>query len=710
LAIVVSLTRPAAQQSGRAITLPVILAIEDARAPTSADLGVLLEAARRGAHRNAAIRALGRLERRDVITNLLPYLSSDSTRIETANALVQALRGAPLPGVPHGQQEQAILDGLLAAAAAEMARKDPPIPIGLAPIARSIGRMPFERPEQVRAAEALLRRVLETPFPAMEDEPHVGAARGLESLARLSRKVATLDDDTIERLRIVARSLHPKRGEQQRNAMAALVASQSVDAQTLQVALDDNDVEVRRLAVLSLGGSGSVVGDDERLTFVRRSLSDTSFMVRLEGVRAWARRGARDQGCQPLLDALNDQQLHVVLAALDALGDQCRDDPSITDRLTAEARTPPSPGNWQREAHAFLALTKRAPERAAVAMMSFAMHANWQVRLYAARAATVLEDVDVLSRLAADPEDGVAEAVLPALRKRLGSASDAAFIAALNRRNRTIRGEPARPYQVIRTAAIALQGAEATPALIAALRGALERITAEDCETSRDTRLALIARLGELGSPADVSALMPLLEDTDAVIVRAAAPIVQRWSGQAIEVDVHPRPFRLPPTEDELTQQASVVVEMESGKTFEIRFHASQAPLARMRFLELVSRRPAYYDDLTFHRVVPNFVIQGGSPNAHEFCGNCPFMRDEVGLAMNTRGSIGVSTRGRDTGDAQIFINLVDNPRLDHDYTVFGYVCRDARKDGMEVVDSFQEGERMKRLRILRIKAGEACR
>jgi cyclophilin family peptidyl-prolyl cis-trans isomerase len=48
---------------------------------------------------------------------------------------------------------------------------------------------------------------------------------------------------------------------------------------------------------------------------------------------------------------------------------------------------------------------------------------------------------------------------------------------------------------------------------------------------------------------------------------------------------------------------------------------------------------------------------------------------------------VGLSTRGRDTGDAQIFINLVDNVRLDHNYTIFGVVV-----NGMDVVDGILEG------------------
>jgi cyclophilin family peptidyl-prolyl cis-trans isomerase len=85
---------------------------------------------------------------------------------------------------------------------------------------------------------------------------------------------------------------------------------------------------------------------------------------------------------------------------------------------------------------------------------------------------------------------------------------------------------------------------------------------------------------------------------------------------------------------------------------------------------------------------VPNFVIQGGSPGANEYAGHKEYMRDEVG-GRNGRGSVGLSTRGRNTGDAQFFINLVDNPRLNFDYTVFAQVL----EQDMDVVDRIQEGD-----------------
>jgi cyclophilin family peptidyl-prolyl cis-trans isomerase len=147
------------------------------------------------------------------------------------------------------------------------------------------------------------------------------------------------------------------------------------------------------------------------------------------------------------------------------------------------------------------------------------------------------------------------------------------------------------------------------------------------------------------------------------------------------------------PTAEDLANRVRAIFEMDRGGRFEIHLDAVEAPLARTRFLAAVRR--GYYNNLTFHRVVPNFIIQGGSPAANEYCGDCPFMRDEVG-GMHERGTIGISTRGPDTGDAQIFINLVDNPRLDFDYTVFARVC-----SGMNVVDEIQEGDRIAEVRIL---------
>ena len=249
-------------------------------------------------------------------------------------------------------------------------------------------------------------------------------------------------------------------------------------------------------------------------------------MVRLEAVRAWTRRGVALHGCQPLLDALNDQSRHVVLASLDALGDVCRDDESITSRLASESRTPRPQGPWQREVHAFVSLAKRDRERAAIGMLTFATHPTWQVRMYAARAAAIVDDVAVLTRLASDAEDNVAEAALGPLRRLSGAESDPLFVDVLNRRTRTIQRAIVRPYEVIRTAALTLDKAVPTPALVQALAGALDRISRGAVrDVARYAARAHRHAWPQLGSPAQVSTLTPLLKDLDPKVAQAAA----RW-------------------------------------------------------------------------------------------------------------------------------------------------------------------------------------
>jgi cyclophilin family peptidyl-prolyl cis-trans isomerase len=137
--------------------------------------------------------------------------------------------------------------------------------------------------------------------------------------------------------------------------------------------------------------------------------------------------------------------------------------------------------------------------------------------------------------------------------------------------------------------------------------------------------------------------------------------------------------------------RTSFVLEMARGGEIDVRLLPFAAPTNAARFARLA--RSGYFDGLTIHRVAPNFVVQGGSPGANEYSGDGPFTRDELSVP-NWRGTVGLSTRGRDTGDAQFYINLIDNVRLDHEYTVFGVVVQ-----GMSVVDGVLEGAVIRRVR-----------
>ncbi|HEX6316310.1 MAG TPA: peptidylprolyl isomerase, partial [Gemmatimonadaceae bacterium] len=222
---------------------------------------------------------------------------------------------------------------------------------------------------------------------------------------------------------------------------------------------------------------------------------------------------------------------------------------------------------------------------------------------------------------------------------------------------------------------------------------ALDRLTKERRQTSRDPRLELLARVREFGSARDVPRLTGLLRDHDATIAAEAAALIGHFTGTtpAIAPDSSVRP--LVPASGAV--RVRVTMDRSSGGgSFELLLDGDRAPLTVARVLSLIRRQ--YYDGLTFHRVIPNFVLQGGSPGMNEYVGDGPFMRDELGLAHHLRGTVGISTRGRDTGDAQWFINMVDNYRLDHEYTVFATIV-----DGMDVVDRILEGDAMESVRVI---------
>src|SRR5690606_14416053 len=121
----------------------------------------------------------------------------------------------------------------------------------------------------------------------------------------------------------------------------------------------------------------------------------------------------------------------------------------------------------------------------------------------------------------------------------------------------------------------------------------------------------------------------------------------------------------------------------------------AEAPMNAVRFMRQVEAGD--WDGLTFHRGEPGFVVQGGSPGANEYAGADRYTRDERSPLSHVRGTVGISTRGRDTGDGQIFTTLGDIPRLDHAYTIIGTIVA-----GLPAVDAIHEGAVIERARLQR--------
>ncbi len=655
-----------------------LLRIEDARDPTPVDLGLLMSYARRDPARRGwssavdlqdnALRALGRLERLELVPALKEFLGDAVLRPYAEIALLLTLR-AHASDTPDALVVETV-DDLIAMPA------DPVV----------LGNLPLNRPDQFAAIDERLRAVLKDPKAVRER-----AARGFEALVRRNRKLGQLTDESIELLEKGATwtlpAMRPLLDEPiVHHAAAALLAAGRLDETPLRALFRERNPQIRQVAALALFASGSGLEAQKRTDMIREALKDRDTAVRYDALRAWARWETQTEGCGPIVDALADGKTVIALAAIDALGERCRDDEAVTARLTSEMGTPPNGSRWHREAHALVAMAKREPERAAAAMPAFARHLTWQVRLYAARAAALLKDTDTLGLLAYDVDDNVRNAALPALHTLKDPDSEAALFAALG------RGD----YQLLLTVAGALKGAPHSKPLLAALTGAFDRVTAQRKDTGRDTRRALLERIIDQAGTDAATLLERLATDYDPVVAADATNALARLTGRVAKAAPRPLPRPAVPTLEELEELRVAHVELEVGGSFDIRFDREHATLAYARFARLV--RAGYFDGLTFHRVAPNFVIQGGSPGANEYAGDAIYMRDELGDTPHAVGTVGISTRGRDTGDAQLFVNLVENRRLEFEYTVFGTIVNP--RGGLEL-DAIMEGARIRTIRMV---------
>ncbi len=524
-----------------------------------------------------------------------------------------------------------------------------PSPVVRAELYETFGR---SGSDQARVESALLTGL---------DDPSVvvqrGAARGLEVHIRRNARnykppVATLASIANAAVRI-------SDADARYSLLLALNTAGYRDSAAVRAGLTDPDPDVRRVAVM-LG---------------RAWVTDTSALVRWQALRSTGT-------CERAAQHLRDQSEHVRLLAIDLLGTlKCNPAP-------LHALTRPSVP-WRPRAHAVFALTHADSLHAGKAVRSLAGDVTWQARAWAARAARRLDDRVLLQRLARDVNPNVrvdalitpGEAVTALRADHAGLLLQAATI-------------------------LKARGAGATRAELDAAVQAFERISRTKPLRWRDAREVLLPFIIEADKTHMAYGgawLTQWVRDGDPVIQRIAMDAVPSFRpaqpGATLFVPpLQPPPF---PSESQLKalEGATAVLTVRGVGRIEVALHPDVAPAAVHAFATLADA--GKYNGTTWHRIVPNFVLQGGSPGADEYDPATPyFMRDEVG-GRNVRGSFGISTRGRDTGDGQLYINLVNNQRLDHDYTVFATTIR-----GLDVMDRIQEGDVIESVVIRRATRG----
>lgn len=136
--------------------------------------------------------------------------------------------------------------------------------------------------------------------------------------------------------------------------------------------------------------------------------------------------------------------------------------------------------------------------------------------------------------------------------------------------------------------------------------------------------------------------------------------------------------------------------------TMLIEFYENDAPIAVENFIKLA--KEGYYDGVSFHRVIPNFMIQGGDPTGTGAGGPGYTIPCELNgeNQYHDRGVLSMAHRGRNTGGSQFFIchNRQGTAHLDRNHTCFGKVI-----EGVDIVDLIRQGDKIQKINVLETEA-----
>jgi cyclophilin family peptidyl-prolyl cis-trans isomerase/HEAT repeat protein len=690
--LIVLVATPAIAVDESLRTRALILKAEDERDFTAAVLRSALASPDPGL-RGRAVRAFGRIgDARAVplvsrrLTDAVPSVRHEAAfalgEIESPTAF-DSLRAALIAG--DGE-----LAGRSAEALAKLKWKDPALKLLAGRLV--VEALLAEEPASAGAGPEAQRRALEVVWRFGKDTPGL-----VEALVRLDGKSAHLRprlNDAV--VYCAARLRDPRLGELL--AMAAAGAESPT---------------ARGHAARGLGALAASAGEDARSQAVRKVLIDLAHRERswrvaevtespeeiLVSFRTVSGVGPRvnalralgsfpapsdgDDAHAAVSTALSSTDAHLQREALGLVAKWkvSRALPAVRGMLTQSDRP-------DLQAEALAALVALEPAQSRPAVERFASSDDWHRR---AAAAQVLagdglggtpEGAALLDALLLDDDPRV---VAPATDSAARSGRDDAVVlvlAQLTSRDPVVRAIAASHLPSLVGPLIT------TGEAASALRGVRDRARGE---SPPDARLVALDALVELLGPAARRDVAAALQDPDFTVRLEGHRQAQALGlSKLAEVPVGPtasgRPldFYLEVARAERAGGVQPLHLVTQRGVVDLDLYPAAAPLTVRRFLELAGA--GWFDGISFHRIVPDFVVQGGCPRGDGWGGPDESIRCEINDLRYDRGMLGMALSGKDTGGSQFFVTLAPQPHLDGGYTIFGRV----RPDSMAVVDQLR--------------------
>ena len=458
---------------------------------------------------------------------------------------------------------------------------------------------------------------------------------------------------------------------------ATLVGGPAV-APILLAGASAEDPYIRSLAAKGLG----TLKDPRHVGVLRRLAEDPSERVSVEALRALASTQAPEAASlvAPFLDSQKIAMRREALLALAALPRDSRVRPRVIENVG-------HPDPWIRAA-AWPALVKIDSEDVGLVLSTVGPDPDWMVRASVAGALGEIGEraAPLLLRMLGDPDPRVVRSALVAIVRARGSDSIS-----------TLSDHASNPDPGIRAAVasslVGLEGVEERRVIL--LLGAV--VEASSGEGEVEPRMNVIDALEKAGS-SEAKTLLRRIAATDptrAVRQRALSVLNEGFAAPEAAA-IGPADARQLVSVYEPMGGAiyspRVVISTKYGR-IEMTLDLVDAPLTASSFVRLA--QGGFFNGLTFHRVVPGFVVQGGDPHGDGYGGPGKTIRCEYNGHAYGRGSVGMALTGKDSGGSQFFIATEPQPHLDGAYTHFARVL-----SGMEIVDKIRPGDIIERVDV----------
>ena len=409
-----------------------------------------------------------------------------------------------------------------------------------------------------------------------------------------------------------------------------------------------------------------------------------------------------------LLAGLDDPMEHVAMNAATALAGSAQP-PSVLGRVESWIERNPA---RMVVVEPLVAMLARQNEREFVLGWLDALderdEAGWRVGLSAISALSGREALERLRIMLGSPSESIAGSAVAALSQRwavdkrdpeLREVYFSIFEEALN------SGNPELEFtagQILTDPLLVPYGSQQL--LLDAYQ--LRLAQNESREAAEFLRLIAVTR-----APGAEALLRQALENPAAVVRRIAASGIERLTGEIIEVDLDEDATEVRRGSADLDYDPTVIdwaylatigaspriaFDTNRGRVV-LELDTEQAPHAVQTITRLI--REGRFDGVPFHRVIPNFVAQGGDVDGGTGRGGPGYqITSEFNQLPYVRGAIGLASAGKDTEGSQFFLAHTRLPHLDGGYTVFGWVV-----EGLGVMDSITRGDQIVTASVLSI-------